>query len=74
MDSLVLVVARGRADVFESLCRQCTGLVREFSQRLSATDDLVTEVTRWGLEASGIDLSDEPRAPLGPSLDPKRPS
>jgi hypothetical protein len=37
MDSLVLVVARGRADVFES-------------------------------------LSDEPRAPLGPSLDPQRPS
>ena len=51
-----------------------SALVREFSQRLSATDDLVTEVTRWGLEASGIDLSDEPRAPLGPSLDPKRPS
>jgi hypothetical protein len=42
----------------------------EFSQRLSATDDLVTEVTRWGLEASGIELSDEPLAPL----DPKRPS
>ena len=48
-----------------------SALVREFSQRLSATDDLVTEVTRWGLEASGIELSDEPRAPLDPSLDPK---
>jgi CRP-like cAMP-binding protein len=47
-----------------------SALVREFSQRLSATDDLVTEVTRWGLEASGIELSDEPLAPL----DPKRPS
>jgi len=49
-----------------------SALVREFSQRLSATDDLVTEVTRWGLEASGIELSDEPRAPLDPSLDRKR--
>jgi CRP-like cAMP-binding protein len=35
-----------------------TALVREFSHRLSATDDLVTEVTRWGLEASGIDVRD----------------
>ena len=26
------------------------------SQRLSATDDLVAEVTRWGLEATGFDL------------------
>ena len=26
MDSLLLVVARARPDVFESLCRQCTGL------------------------------------------------
>src|SRR2546429_5034275 len=100
MDSLLLVVARERPDVFESLCRQCTGLegvrvvmdrrerdgdrdtltavvgqnppaglaffsalVREFSQRLSATDALVTEVTRWGLEAIGSELSDEPLAP-----------
>jgi CRP-like cAMP-binding protein len=39
-----------------------TGLVREFSHRLSATDDLVTEVTRWGVEASGIDLNDERRS------------
>jgi CRP-like cAMP-binding protein len=31
-------------------------VVREFSQRLSATDDLVAEVTRWGLEATGFDL------------------
>ena len=38
-----------------------TALVREFSQRLSATDDLVSEVTRWGLEASGFDLSEDRR-------------
>lgn len=38
-----------------------TALVREFSQRLSATDDLVGEVTRWGLEASGVDLSADRR-------------
>jgi CRP-like cAMP-binding protein len=50
-----------------------TALVREFSQRLSATDDLVGEVTRWGLEASGFDLSEDRRptkmAPE-PSLEP----
>jgi len=40
-----------------------SALVREFSQRLSATDDLVTEVTRWGLEASGVELTDDPTAP-----------
>ena len=44
-------------------------LVREFSQRLSATDDLVTEVTRWGLEASGFDLSDD-RRPTGTAREP----
>jgi CRP-like cAMP-binding protein len=38
-----------------------TALVREFSHRLSATDDLVTEVTRWGIEASGIDLDENER-------------
>src|SRR5262249_30197292 len=50
-----------------------TALVREFSQRLSATDDLVSEVTRWGLEASGFDLSEDrrPTTMAGePSLDP----
>jgi hypothetical protein len=36
-----------------------SALVREFSRRLGATDDLVTEVTRWGLEASGIDPADD---------------
>ncbi len=32
-----------------------TGMVREFSKRLDRTDDLVAEVTRWGLEATGLD-------------------
>jgi CRP-like cAMP-binding protein len=47
-----------------------TALVREFSQRLSATDDLVGEVARWGLEASRFDLSED-RRPVDPSLDPR---
>ena len=46
-----------------------TALVREFSHRLSATDDLVTEVTRWGLEASGFDLTDARRR--GEELSPE---
>jgi len=32
-----------------------TAMVREFCTRLAATDDLVSEVTRWGLEATGLD-------------------
>ena len=50
-----------------------TALVREFSQRLSATDDLVGEVTRWGLEASGFDLTEDRRPTkmaAEPSLEP----
>jgi CRP-like cAMP-binding protein len=50
-----------------------SALVREFSQRLSATDDLIGEVTRWGLEASGFDLSEDRRPTkmvAEPSLDP----
>lgn len=31
------------------------GMVEEFSRRLGRTDDLVAEVTRWGLEATGLD-------------------
>jgi CRP-like cAMP-binding protein len=31
-----------------------TCVVREFTRRLAATDDLVAEVTRWGLEATGL--------------------
>ncbi len=46
-----------------------TALVREFSERLSATDDLVAEVTRWGLEASGFDLSNTRRR--GEELSPE---
>lgn len=34
-------------------------MVREFSKRLSRTDDLVAEVTRWGLEATGLDADFE---------------
>ena len=34
-----------------------TSLVQEFSRRLAMTDDLVAEVTRWGLEATGLDSS-----------------
>ena len=47
-----------------------TALVREFSQRLSATDDLVSEVTRWGLEASGFDLMSESRRPARTASEP----
>lgn len=32
-----------------------TAMVQEFSRRLDRTDDLVAEVTRWGLEATGLD-------------------
>lgn len=32
-----------------------TTVVKEFSRRLATTDDLVAEVTRWGLEATGLD-------------------
>ena len=31
-----------------------TAMVREFSKRLDRTDNLVAEVTRWGLEATGL--------------------
>ena len=32
-----------------------TNVIQEFSRRLATTDDLVAEVTRWGLEATGLD-------------------
>jgi CRP-like cAMP-binding protein len=31
-----------------------TRMVQEFSRRLATTDDVVAEVTRWGLEATGL--------------------
>lgn len=31
-------------------------IVRAFSRRLRSTSDLVAEVTRWGLEATGLDV------------------
>jgi hypothetical protein len=30
--------------------------VRAFTKRLRGTSDLVAEVTRWGLEATGLDV------------------
>jgi hypothetical protein len=36
-----------------------TAMVREFSKRLDRTDSLVAEVTRWGLEATGLDADFE---------------
>jgi len=30
-------------------------MVKEFSNRLSNTDEMLAEVTRWGLEATGLD-------------------
>jgi CRP-like cAMP-binding protein len=35
-----------------------TAVVREFSRRLGSTDDLVAEVTGWGLEATGLELGE----------------
>ena len=32
-----------------------TAMVQEFGKRLDRTDNLVAEVTRWGLEATGLD-------------------
>lgn len=49
-DSLQHLVDRsGRAGV-----TFFAAMVREFSKRLDRTDDLVAEVTRWGLEATGL--------------------
>jgi hypothetical protein len=36
-----------------------SAMVHEFSGRLGRTDDLVTEVTRWGLEATGLELDED---------------
>ena len=66
MDTELLVLDRGTLTAVVEHNPQAglaffTALVREFSQRLSATDDLVSEVKRWGLEASGFDLSEARR-------------
>jgi CRP-like cAMP-binding protein len=37
-----------------------TSIIREFSKRLADTDDLVAEVTRWGLEATDVAVDLEP--------------
>ncbi len=60
-DADLLVVDR---DAFECLIRTnpdamvhfFTEMVQAFIERLRATNDLVAEVTRWGLEATGIDV------------------
>jgi CRP-like cAMP-binding protein len=35
-----------------------TSIIRAFSKRLADTDDIVAEVTRWGLEATGLEATD----------------
>src|SRR5437660_3032063 len=39
----------------DSALRLLTVMVKEFSNRLSNTDEMLAEVTRWGLEATGLD-------------------
>jgi len=63
MDSLVLWVARGRADVLRSLCRRARlrSAIQPAPDR--EPNDLVTDVTTpRGLEASGIDRAMSRRA------------
>jgi len=60
-DALLLVLDRG---ALERLTEQdpraaaafYRAMVLEFAQRLRASGDLVAEVTRWGLEATGLDV------------------
>lgn len=49
LDLLTELNPRAAAAFFQSL-------VHVFIERLRATGDLVAEVTRWGLEATGLDL------------------
>lgn len=57
--SLLILDRRGLEQVIEMSPQAgldlFTAMVREFSERLEHTDDLVAEVTRWGLEATGLD-------------------
>lgn len=39
----------------DAALRLLTVMVKEFSNRLSNTDEMLAEVTRWGLEATGLD-------------------
>ena len=49
LERLIEVNPRAAAEFFEAL-------VRVFIDRLRATGELVAEVTRWGLEATGLDI------------------
>jgi len=63
-DRLLVIVDQSRDDLFTTQMLAMkpaaalaffTAMVREFCTRLAATDDLVSEVTRWGLEATGLE-------------------
>jgi CRP-like cAMP-binding protein len=49
LERLIEVNPRAAVEFFEAL-------VRVFIDRLRATGELVAEVTRWGLEATGLDI------------------
>ncbi len=49
LEQLIEVNPRAAVEFFEAL-------VRVFIDRLRATGELVAEVTRWGLEATGLDI------------------
>lgn len=49
LDRLVETSPRAAADFFQAL-------VHVFIDRLRATDERLAEVTRWGLEATGLDI------------------
>ena len=54
-DTLLLGLDRGSLEHVVQLAPRAglsffTGMIQECSRRLAATDDLVAEVTRWGLE------------------------
>ena len=60
-NAVVLILYRdGLIDLFErrprSALRILMAIVEEFSNRLSNTDDMVAEVTRWGFEATGLSV------------------
>jgi CRP-like cAMP-binding protein len=49
LEHLIEVNPRAAVEFFEAL-------VHVFIDRLRATGELVAEVTRWGLEATGLDI------------------
>ena len=67
-DSVVLALDRdGLAHLIETHPKSALALlstmVEEFSNRLSNTDEMVAEVTRWGLLATGLEGLDEDEGP-----------